>query len=422
MEMANAGNGHTLASRAKGLDADDPLAGCRDRFVLPEGIIYLDGNSLGALPRGVAEKVTAVIDREWGRDLITSWNKAGWIDLPKRISAKIAALIGADEDCVAVTDSTSVNLFKVLSTALALRPGRRVIVSERDNFPTDLYVAEGLSAQLGGERTLKLADTPDGIASLVNEDTAVLMLTHVNYRTGRMHNMKQLTDFAQRAGALVVWDLAHSAGAVDLDIGQAGADFAVGCGYKYLNGGPGAPAFLYVARAHHDKSGQPLSGWFSHAAPFAFEPGYKPAAGIMQFYTGTPAILSLSALDVALDVWADVSIRAVREKSVALCDLFIKAVESLCGGHGLTLVTPRDPALRGSQVSFSVEADGYAIMQALIANGVIGDFRAPDIIRFGFTPLYTRFEDAYRAAEILARVLGEREWDNPVFKKRAAVT
>jgi kynureninase len=404
------------------LDAEDTLKHCRQCFSLPDGIVYLDGNSLGALPCAVPARIARSVEEEWGQGLIRSWNTAGWIDLPREVAGKIAWLIGAAPDCVAVTDSTSVNLFKVLAAALSLRPGRASFLSERDNFPTDLYIAEGLNRLLGGDRRLALAGSPEEIADRIDADTAVLMLTHVNYRTGRMHDLAALTRRAHEAGALVVWDLAHSAGAVELQIEAAGVDFAVGCGYKYLNGGPGAPAFLYAARRHLKHAAQPLSGWFSHREPFAFTPGYAPAEDIARFQTGTPPVLALAALDGALDAWAGVTISEARRKSVALTGMFIEVVEALCDGHGLELVTPRQADLRGSQVSFAVRQDGFAIMQALIERGVIGDYRAPDIIRFGFAPLYNRFLDAVLAAETLAAVLSEGIWRHPRFRRRARVT
>lgn len=411
-----------FARRAIEFDRNDPLAALRDRFHLPEDIIYLNGNSLGPMPIGVAERLTTATGTEWAKDLITSWNKADWIGLPRRISARISPLIGADSDCIAVTDSTSINLFKVLSAALAMRPGKTRIISERDNFPTDLYMAEGLSALMAQNHELVLAEGPEGAAAQIDDRAAVLMLTHVNYRTGRICDMAGLTRTAHDAGALTIWDLAHSAGAVEVDLAGAKADFAVGCGYKYLNGGPGAPAFIYAAREHHGVARQPLTGWFSHAAPFAFESKYSPASGIARFYTSTPPVLSLTALDAALDAWDGVSMADVRRKSLALTDFFIEAVETRCGGHGLTLASPRDQELRGSQVSFHLPEIGYAVIQALISRGVIGDFRAPDIIRFGFAPLYTRFADVAAAVEILAGVLSDGSWDQNGFRLKAAVT
>ena len=419
------------------LDRADPLAPLREAFVLPEGVIYLDGNSLGVLPRATAPRIQQVIEAEWGQGLIRSWNTAGWIDLAQRLGAKIAALVGARPGELIVGDSTSVNLFKVLSVAAAQvrvdSPQRRVIVSERSNFPTDLYLAESVAAQHGLQ--LKLIDA-DELPAQRADSLAILMLTHVNYRTGRMHSMPEVTRSARAAGAIVVWDLAHSAGAVPVDLNAGGddaaaADFAVGCGYKYLNGGPGAPAFVWaharqLARMDREQTRQPLSGWLGHAAPFEFDAGYRPAPGIERFVCGTPPVLSMTALDCGLEVFARLEalggMAALRAKSLALTSLFIDAVETRCAGHGLVLVTPRDPASRGSQVSFAHPDAGYAVMQALIERGVIGDFRAPDVLRFGFTPLFTRFVDAWDAAETLRAVLESGEWRQERFNRRAAVT
>ena len=402
-------------------DAQDSLAPMRAHFALPEDVIYLDGNSLGPLPHAVRDRVARTIDNEWGRGLIRSWNDASWIDLPERVGARIARLIGAPAQTVFAADSTSVNLFKLLSAALALRPDRRVIVSERGNFPTDLYMAQGLIAQLDRGHRLVLVDDAGEIPGALGDDTAVLMLTHVDYRSGAMHDMAALTRHAHEAGALTLWDLAHSAGAVPLDLAGADVDFAVGCGYKYLNGGPGAPAFFHVAARHADAFVQPLAGWFGHESPFAFEPQYRPAPGAARYLCGTPPVLAMAALDAALELWEDVDLDAVRAKSCALTDAFIATVEASCAGMGLELVTPRDPARRGSQVSFR-HPQGYAVMQALIARGVIGDFRAPDILRFGFTPLYTRFVDVFDAVEILREVLETRAYARPEFQTRARVT
>ena len=406
------------------LDAADPLAGRRDAFLLPDDLVYLDGNSLGALTRAAQERVADVVSREWGGGLISSWNDAGWVDLPARVGARIARLVGADERHVVACDSTSVNLFKVLASALALRPERRVIVSERANFPTDLYMAEGLAALLAQGHELRLVESFEEVAGALDGSVAVLMLTHVNYRTGAMADMAGLTCAAHAAGALTIWDLAHSAGAVPLDLAGTGADFAIGCGYKYLNGGPGAPAFLYVSPALIEEARQPLSGWFGHKAPFAFVPGFEPADGIARFLTGTPSVIAMSALDAALDAFDafdGVGMEAVRAKSVALCDFFVEAVESECAGLGLTLASPRAAARRGSQISFSHE-NAYAVMQALIEARVVGDFRAPDLLRFGFTPLYTRFADAAKAAETLAGILRNETWREARFSERRAVT
>lgn len=403
------------------LDAADPLAPFRAEFELPEDVLYLDGNSLGPLPRIARERVAACVSAEWGKGLIRSWNDAGWIDLPKRVGGRIGALIGAEPDSVVAADSTSVNLFKCLSAALALRPDRTVIISEKSNFPTDLYMAEGLSALLGGRHELRLINTPSELPDALSGTVAVLMLTHVNYRTGYMHDMTAVTDAAQNVGALTLWDLAHSAGAVPLNLTTAKADFAVGCGYKYLNGGPGAPAFLYVAPRHQQNASQPLTGWFAHKAPFSFDHRFAPTQGIGKFLCGTPPVLAMAALDAAMDIWGRADMDAVREKSVALTESFIALVEERGAGLGLTLASPRHAKHRGSQVSFAHE-NGYPVMQALIARGVIGDFRAPDLLRFGFTPLYTRFTDVWDAVEHLRDILETRAWDRPEFHARSAVT
>ena len=402
------------------LDAADPLAAFGQRFNLPDGLVYLDGNSLGALPRDTPARVARAITDEWGRDLIRSWNTAGWMDMPMRIGDKIGRLIGALPGETVCADSTSINVFKALSAALRLNPGRKVILSEPDNFPTDLYMAQGLTGLLNDGHRLVLK-TPDEIEAALNADTAVLMLTHVNYRSGRMHDMARLTEKAHAVGALVVWDLAHSAGAVPVDLTAAEADMAVGCGYKYLNGGPGAPAFIMVAGRHQARFSQPLSGWLGHADPFAFSVDYRPAAGIGRALCGTPAVLNMTALECGLDVMLEADPGAMRAKSLALTDLFIAEVEARGAGRGLSLLTPREHHLRGSQVSFA-HAEGYAIMQALIARGVIGDFRAPDILRFGFTPLYTRYADVWKAAGVLADILATGAWDRPEFKARKKVT
>jgi len=410
---------------AAALDATDPLAPLREQFDLPPGVIYLDGNSLGVLPRTTAARVQQVVKDEWGVGLIRSWNSAHWMDLPARIGDKIARLIGAGAGEVVTADSTSVNLFKVLSAALTITradaPARRVILSERSNFPTDLYIAEALARERGFE--LQLAE-PEDLAGLLNAQTAVLMLTHVNYRTGRMHDMAALTQQAHAAGALTIWDLAHSAGAVPVDLRGADADFAIGCGYKYLNGGPGAPAFVWAAPQHVDRFWQPLSGWIGHAAPFEFTPGYRPAAGITRYLCGTPAVLSLAALECGVDTLLAAEplggLAALRNKSLALTRQFAQQVQATC--PDLKLVSPADDARRGSQVCFAHASMGYPVMQALIARGVIGDFRAPDILRFGFTPLYLRHVDAWDAAEHLRQVLHSGEWQRPEFNQKQAVT
>ncbi|MEK8051459.1 kynureninase [Ideonella sp. DXS22W] len=433
----------------RALDAQDPLAPLRGHFQLPPGVIYLDGNSLGVLPKATAARVADVVTREWGTDLIKSWNSAGWFDLPQRLGDQLAPLVGAGPGELVCTDSTSINLFKVLSAALNIArsqgPARRRIVSERSNFPTDLYIAEGLARERG--LTLDLVE-PEGITAALGPDVAVLMLTHVNYRTGAMHDMAALTAAAHAHGVLCVWDLAHSAGAVPVDLRGADADFAIGCGYKYLNGGPGAPAFVWAHPRHASAGWQPLSGWWGHAAPFAFTPDYQPAPGITRYLCGTQPIISLSALQCGLDVFSAAEalggMAALRTKSLALTDLFIALVEQRCAGHGLGLVTPRAHAQRGSQVCLMREAQAgdprelgtgaYAIVQALIARGVIGDFRKgdapdsasaapmPDILRFGFTPLYVGFEDVWHAVEHLRQVLASGEWQRPEFNRSHAVT
>ena len=428
----------TTRQEAIARDAADPLRSLRDEFTLPEGVIYLDGNSLGALPKRTAARVQAAIESEWGEGLIRSWNTAGWIDLSRAIGNSIATLVGVGPGEISVGDSTSVNLFKALSAAAALQkadaPARTTLLSERSNFPTDLYIAESVAMAAGLK--LRLVDAAD-LGDHLNHDVAVLMLTHVNYRSGRMHDMADVTRIAHAAGALTVWDLAHSAGAVPVDLHGAAADFAVGCGYKYLNGGPGAPAFVWAHPKHTermDREGmrQPLSGWLGHAAPFDFMPTYRPAAGIGRFVCGTPPIVAMKALQCGLEVFMAANphggMAALREKSLALTELFIERVETACAGFGLELATPRNPAERGSQASFA-HGDGYAIMQALIERGVIGDFRAGhaetgevDLLRFGVTPLYTRFVDAWDAAQVLADVLASGLWREPRFNRRAAVT
>jgi kynureninase len=410
---------------ALALDRADPLAPLREQFQLPQGVIYLDGNSLGVLPGATAARVQQVLAQEWGEGLIRSWNIAGWMALPQRIGDKIARLVGAAPSELVVADSTSVNLFKVLSAALSIAhadaPARRVILSERSNFPTDLYIAQALARERGYELVLVEADE---LPARLDAGTAVLMLTHVNYRSGRMHDMAALTRAAHAAGALTVWDLAHSAGAVPVDLHAAGADFAIGCGYKYLNGGPGAPAFVWAHPRHADRFWQPLAGWMGHAAPFEFTPGYRPAAGISRYLCGTPAVLAMAALECGVDsvLAAEVhgGMAALRAKSLALTRLFAARVQATC--PALTLVSPADDAQRGSQVCFAHADIGYAVMQALIARGVIGDFRAPDVLRFGFTPLYVRFVDAWDAAEHLRAVLDGGEWQRPEFSQRQAVT
>ncbi|MDZ7651931.1 MAG: kynureninase [Burkholderiaceae bacterium] len=417
-------------------DATDPLAAHRDSFALPPDVIYLDGNSLGALPRGTSARIAEVIEREWGDGLIRAWNAAGWIDAPRRVGAKIARLIGAHDDEVICADSTSLNLFKVLACALRLqkaRPqvseqARRLVLSERSNFPTDLYMAQGLIDLLGAEHELQLVDAHelDAAIDTLGPRLAVLMLTHVNYHTGAMLDMAALTQRAHAAGALAIWDLAHSAGAVPVDLNGTNADFAVGCGYKYLNGGPGAPAFVFVARRRlvqlaPDPFAQPLAGWLGHRAPFEFARQYAPAAGIERFAVGTPSILALAALDAGVDTVHTAGIDALRAKSVALTELFMQLVAQRCDGLDLTLATPRDSARRGSQVCYA-HAQAWPVMQALIAQGVIGDFRAPDILRFGFAPLYVGFADVWDAVEALREIFVHETYREPRFQQKHAVT
>jgi kynureninase len=392
---------------AEALDAADELAFLRDEFVLPEGVVYLDGNSLGALPRRAAERVRDVTEREWGRDLIRSWSANGWIDLPARVAALLAPLIGAAADEVAVADSTSVNLFKLLSGALHLRPGRRVVLSEESNFPTDLYVARGLQGLLGWPE-LRLVPR-EGLRGALRDDVAVLMLTHVDFRTGEVHDMAGLTRAAHAAGALALWDLAHSAGALSVDLGGCGADLAVGCGYKYLNGGPGAPAFAFVARRLQGLFETPIQGWMGHADPFAFSTRYEPARGVARLLCGTPPVLSLAALECGVETVARAGVERLRRKSVALTDLFVRLVEQECAGFGFLLASPREAERRGSQVSLR-HPEGHAVVEALIARGVIGDFRPPDVLRFGFAPAYLRFVDCWDAVAALRAVMEGRAW------------
>lgn len=402
------------------LDRADALAPLRELFTLPEGVIYLDGNSLGALPKATPARVAEVVQREWGQGLIRSWNDAGWMATPARVGDKIAKLVGAASGSVMVADSTSVNLFKLLGAALAARPGRRVIVSERRNFPTDLYIAEGLAALLDQGHELRLVE-PEGVAAAIGEDTAVVMLTHVNYHTGAMHDMAAITRAAHDKGALMLWDLAHSAGAVPVDLAGCDVDLAVGCGYKFLNGGPGAPAFLYVAPRLQEGMRYPLTGWLGHAAPFAFETGYRPGQGIARTMVGTPPVLSLAALEVGIDIALQAPMDQLRAKSVRQTTIFAELLEQVGAGQGFQLASPRDAARRGSQVCLT-HGEAYAIMQALIVRGVIGDFRAPDILRFGITPLYTRYVDLFDAAEALRAVMAGGEWQAPEHQTRRAVT
>jgi kynureninase len=390
----------------------------RARFHIPDDIIYLDGNSLGPLPLAAKERAREVIETEWGGELIRGWNTVGWMGQPRRVGDRIARLIGAPEGSVVMGDTLSIKVYQALAAALEMRPDRRVILSDSGNFPTDLYMAQGLIRSLGQGYELKVV-APEAVEAAIDESVAVLMVTEVDYRTGRLHDMVGLTASAHKAGALTIWDLAHSAGAIPVDVTRAGADFAVGCTYKYLNGGPGAPAFIYVAPKHADTACPALSGWMGHEAPFAFDREYRAGVGIERMRVGTPPIIALAVLDAALNAWEGVEMTDVRHASVALSDLFIREVEARC--PDLVLASPRDSAVRGSQVSFR-HPHGYAIMRELIARGVIGDFRAPDTLRFGFTPLYIGETDVLGAVAIMEHVLLTKSWDTPEHHRRARVT
>ena len=402
--------------RAAEFDVADPLAPYRERFTLPEGVIYLDGNSLGALPKATPAALARVVEAEWGEGLIRSWNSAGWFEAAARVGGKIAPLIGANPHEVIACDSTSVNLFKLIAAALAMRPGRKVVLSEPGNFPTDLYMIAGLEAQGLAER--RLAER-DRLTQALDGDVALLMLTHAHYKTGALHDMAALTRAAHEAGALVLWDLSHSTGALPIDLNAVGADFAVGCGYKYLCGGPGAPAFAFVAERHQADLQQPLTGWFGHAAPFAFTDDYAGAPGIDRLQCGTPPVLGLAALEVGVDLIAEIGVARLYGKSQALSEFFLESL--MAHDVHLELVSPPRSADRGSQLSFR-HSEAYAICQALIARGVIGDFRAPDVLRLGFAPAYLSFTDIAAAARLLAEVLASGEWQRPEFNQRAAVT
>jgi len=390
----------------------------RAMFHLPDGMVYLDGNSLGPLPKAAVDRVARTVKDEWGEMLITGWNKAGWMDKPMNVGNRIARLIGAEPDSVAMGDTLSIKVYQALASALEMNKPRKVILSDSGNFPSDLYMAQGLCRTLGEGYTLKVV-APEEVLDAIDDSVAVTMITEVDYRTGRKHDMAAITKRAHENGALTIWDLAHSAGAFPLELAKAGADFACGCTYKYLNSGPGGPAFIYVAPRHQAAARPALSGWQGHDAPFAFDLDYRPARGAERMRVGTPPILQLAALEASLDIWDTVDMAALRARSLALTDQFIKGVEGTC--PTLTLATPRDHALRGSQVSFR-HPEGYAIMQALISKGVIGDFRAPDIIRFGFTPLYTSEADVAAAVDVLAEIMAKSLWDTPEFKTRKKVT
>jgi len=390
----------------------------RDQFHLPMGMIYLDGNSLGPLPKATPARLDRLLSEEWGEQLISGWNGCGWMEMPRRLGDRIGRLIGAEPGHVVVGDTLSIKVYQALAAALALVPGRHVILSDTGNFPSDLYMAEGLIKLLGAPYELRLAD-PLALEEAITEEVAVLLVTEVDYRTGRRHDMAALTRKAHRMGARVVWDLAHSAGALPVEVAAGAADFAVGCTYKYLNAGPGAPAFIYVAPRHADLAEPALSGWLGHEAPFAFDQSYRPGAGIERMRVGTPPVMQMAALEAALDVWDQVDMADLRRRSLDLTTLMMDLVEDQC--PGLSLATPREEEARGSQVSFRFE-HGYAAMQALIDQGVVGDFRAPDIMRFGVTPLYIGEEEIHEAVEILARILRGATWDQPKYQQRKRVT
>jgi kynureninase len=401
-------------------DAADPIGALRDRFVIPDGVIYLDGNSLGPMPRAAADILARTIEQEWGQDLIRSWNSAGWFDMPLRLGDRLGALIGAAPGQTVVCDTTSINLYKAVHAAMGLRPDRDVVIAQAASFPTDLYIIEGAMKFAGRpmQRRLLGADGPS-LEALLDERVAVVVLSQVDYRSGALLDIAKITEQVHRAGALVVWDLCHSAGVIELAFDRDAIDFAVGCTYKYLNGGPGSPAFISVATAHQAAATHPLSGWWGHAAPFAFERDFRPDAGIKRFLCGTPPIISLRGVEVALDTLQGVDMATLREKSLALTELFMARINALL--PDLEIVTPRQPSLRGSQVAIAFN-HGYAVVQAMIERGVIGDFREPDIMRFGFAPLYLRFADVWDAAEILAACVRAEVWREPRYNRRLAVT
>lgn len=406
---------------AQAMDATDPLAHKRAEFDLPDSVTYLDGNSLGCLPGAVRARVTEVVDQQWGTDLIKSWNMHGWIDLPVLTGEKIARIIGAAPGQVISCDSISINLFKLLSAALGLQSGRRVVLSQQDNFPTDLYMVQGLSDLLGAHRCQLLTVPADELEQHLTDEVAVLMLTHVNFRSGYIHDMQRLTELAHHKGILVIWDLAHSAGVLPLQLDQCQVDFAVGCTYKYLNAGPGAPAFLYVATRHLPTVTQALSGWMGHLSPFQFSAEYAGAPGIEKFLTGTPPVISMSALDAALDVFNNVNMQDVRHKSIQLTELFVTLAAQMPALAALSLASPVDAQQRGAQLAWR-HPHAYAICQALIAEGVIGDFRAPDILRLGFSPLYLRYEDIWRSVQVLANIMETGRWQQEKFSQTSRVT
>ncbi|QWG17233.1 kynureninase [Bradyrhizobium sediminis] len=401
-------------------DLVDPLRGFRDRFVIPEGVIYLDGNSLGPMPRNAAAALNRTIEQEWGHDLIRSWNSAGWFDMPVQLGDRVGTLLGAAPGQTLVCDTTSINLYKAIHAAIGLRPDRNVVIAEADSFPTDLYIVEGAMKSAGRPMQRRLIGT-DGpsVEALLDRDVAVAVLSHVNYRTGELLDMAAITRQLHDAGALVVWDLCHSIGVVEIAFDGHAIDFAVGCTYKYLNGGPGSPAFIAVAKTHQATAQHPLSGWWGHAAPFAFDRNFRPDAGIKRFLCGTQPIISMRGVDAALDAMEGVEVAALRQKSLALTELFMSRVAELL--PGLDIVTPRQASLRGSQVGIAFDK-GFAVVQAMIERGVIGDFRAPDLMRFGFAPLYVRFVDVWDAADILASCIDAEVWRDPRYNQVAGVT
>jgi kynureninase len=405
---------------ARDWDLSDPLAGFRDRFSMPAGLVYLDGNSLGALPRSTPERIARVVQQEWGEGLVRSWNAHGWINVPMTLGAKISRLVGAAEDEVVVTDTTSVNLFRLVLAALGMQQTKTEVVAEAGDFSTDLYIAQAATSLYGHQRTTKLVPREQLVAS-ISERTALVLLTHVHYKTGEIYDMTEISRIAHERGALMLWDLSHSVGALPVELNDSESDFAVGCGYKYLNGGPGAPAFQFIARRHHRSAINAISGWHGHAQPFDFSDHYIPAPGIRQYLSGTPGIIGSAALEEGVDLTLEAGVDRIASKSRRLSELFLALVESTCAGYDLVLVSPRDPKSRGSHLSYA-HPHGYEVMQALIAESVIGDFRAPDLIRFGFSPLYTRFEDVWIAVERLRNILQSERWRAPRYAERAAVT
>lgn len=406
------------------LDANDPLGIFRDRFLIPEGTIYMNGNSLGPLSTDARNRLHTVIDREWGQELIKGWNTAGWYDITRRVGDKLAKIVGADEGEIVLCDSTSVNLFKAVAAALHIQnskdPKRTKIISEAGNFPTDLYILDGVKNFVRGDVQVNICDRSE-IFNAINDETAVVVLTHVHYVTGEIFPMEELTEHAHKNGALIVWDLSHSVGAVETDLNLAQADFAVGCGYKHLNGGPGAPAFIYAAKRHHKEMMQPLSGWFSHKAPFGFTDEFEPTDGVSRMLCGTTPILSASALETAVDLFLEAEPQNLKEKRQTLSAIFCDLMMPLCSKHGLTFISPTKPSERGAHVSYQFD-QGYELMQAMIDRGVFGDFRAPDFIRIGFSPLFQSYCDMQKAVDIIANILENRIYEQPKYQVKNAVT